>query len=325
MKKANAEWLYRARWGVFATYLADTAGDGRHASLVTPEGWNREVDDFDVKGLARQLADIRAPYFVITVGQNSGYYLSPNSAYDSFTGFPVSKCSRRDLIADLAHALSPHGIRLMVYVSSAAPTGDAMAKERLEAPVDARKAAFMARWETVIREWAVRWGRGIQGWWVDGPYDHGPYNHVDAPNFLSLAEALKAGNPDAIVAFNNALRTPVYSSTEFDDYTPGEIERDMTVSPGHMPDFSRLARYPRFINGAQFHVLTIMGEWWGRGSTRFPEEMIVGYTKTINNQDGTVSWDVPLTRKGLIEPEFIEPLARLGRDIPQRAESGSGL
>ena len=318
--KANAEWLYRARWGVFAHYLADQAGDGRYAGLVTPEEWNSKIDGFDVEGLARQLAEIRAPYFVITVGQNSGYYLSPNAAYDSFTGFPVSKCSRRDLIADLARALSPHGIRLMVYVTPVAPTGDPVAKARLEAPVDARMAAFMTRWEKVIREWSVRWGRGIDGWWVDGPYNHLPYNQPDAPNFRSLAEALKAGNPDALVAFNNALRTPVYSSTEFDDYTPGEIERDMTVSPGQVPDFSRLARYPRFIKGAQFHVLTIMGEWWGKGPVRFPEEMIIGYTKTINNQDGTVSWDVPLTRKGLIEPEFIKPLTLLGRDIPQRAK-----
>jgi len=320
MKKANAEWLYRARWGVFSSYLADTAGDGRHASLVTPDAWNREVDGFDVEGLTRQLAEIRAPYFILTVGQNSGYYASPNSAYDSFTGFPVSKCSRRDLIADLAHALSRHGIRLMVYVSPTAPTGDAIAKERLESPADARMAAFMTRWEQVIREWAVRWGRDIQGWWVDGPYDPTPYNEADAPNFRSLTEALKAGNPDALVAFNQGLRTPAYSTTEFNDYTPGEIDRDLTVSPGHLPDFSRLARYPRFINGAQFHILTIMGEWWGKGPLRFPEELIIGYTKTINHQEGTVSWDVPLTRKGLIDPEFLKPLARLGREIPPRPE-----
>ena len=53
-----------------------------------------------------------------------------------------------------------------------------------------------------------------------------------------------------------------------------------------------------------------------------PEEIIIGYTKAINNQDGTVSWDVPLTRKGLIEPEFMEPLARLGRDVPRKTKGG---
>ena len=104
----------------------------------------------------------------------------------------------------------------------------------------------------------------------------------------------------------------------YDDYTPGEIDRDMSVSPGHMPDFSGMQKYARFVNGAQFHILTIMGQWWGKGPIRFPEEMIIGYTKTINSQDGTVSWDVPLTRKGLIEPEFIESLRRLGREIPPR-------
>lgn len=59
----------------------------------------------------------------------------------------------------------------------------------------------------------------------------------------------------------------------------------------------------------------------GKGPVRFPEEMIIGYTKTINNQDGTVSWDVPLTRKGLIEPEFISPLKRLGHACSPRHAS----
>jgi len=47
------------------------------------------------------------------------------------------------------------------------------------------------------------------------------------------------------------------------------------------------------------------------------------WSKTINNRDGTVSWDVPLTRKGLIEPDFLRPIEQLARDIPPRAESGT--
>jgi hypothetical protein len=246
------------------------------------------------------------------LGQNSGFYLSPNRTYDELVGIVPSKCSRRDLIADLAAALAPYGIRLMVYLPAGAPSNDATAKERLETPRDDRMLAFQQRWEAVVREWSLRWGRSVQGWWIDGPYNAAAYRHPEAPNYRSLAEALKAGNPGSLVTFNNGLRTPVYSMTEFEDFTPGEIERDMTVSPGHLPDFSRLAPYARFIDGAQFHIYTIMGEWWGKGPVRFPDELTIGYTKFINSKGGAVTWDVPLTVGGLIEESFRPQLAALG-------------
>ncbi|MHB9134492.1 MAG: alpha-L-fucosidase [Armatimonadota bacterium] len=314
-QRANTDWFHAAKWGVFATYLAGPAGTGAGSEDVTPDSWNAQIDAFDVDGLARQLAAAHVPYFFMSIGQNSGFYLSPNATYDSLVAFPDSKCSRRDLIADLYQGLEPYGIRLMVYLPSGAPTADQAAKERLMAGDDARTSQFQCRWEAVVREWSLRWGAHVHGWWIDGPYNPEDYRHPDPPNYYSLTAALKAGNPAALVAYNNGLRTPVYSVTECDDYTPGEIERDMTVSPGHYPDYSRLAPYTRLIDGAQFHILTIMGEWWGKPPLRFPEEFVIGYTRCINRQDGVVTWDVPLTPAGLIDPEFIGPLSRLGEAI----------
>jgi hypothetical protein len=193
---------------------------------------------------------------------------------------------------------------------------DAVAKERLESPRDERMTVFQRNWEAVVREWSLRWGRSVHGWWIDGPYNHAAYRHPDAPNYRSFATALKAGNPDSLVSFNNGLRTPLYSMTECDDYTPGEIERDMTVAPGNLPDYSRLSNYSRFLDGAQLHVLTIMGEWWGKGPVRFPDELAIGYTKFINGRGGVVTWDIALTREGLIEEEFHPQVKALSNAIP---------
>lgn len=315
-RRADTTWFKHCRWGMFTHYLADAASNLKPIEL-TADDWNRRIDAFDVDGLARELADARVPYFVITLGQNSGFYLSPNAAYDDITGIRPSKCSRRDLIADLAAALAPRGIRLMVYLPGGAPAADAVAKAKLEGVDDERHSTLQRHWEAVCREWSLRWGRSVSGWWIDGPYDHKAYQHPDAPNYRSFAAALKAGNPDSIVAFNNGLRTPLYSMTEYEDYTPGEIERDMTVSPGHLPDFSRLAPYPEFLDGARLHVLTIMGEWWGKGPVRFPDELTIGYTKFFNRRGGVVSWDVPLTVKGHIEEAFRPQLTALGHAIAQ--------
>ena len=75
----RAEWLYQARWGVFIHYL------GKSPTLPAAE-WNRLVDGFDVESLADQLQSVGAAYLVITLGQNSGHYLSPNRTYDAYVG-----------------------------------------------------------------------------------------------------------------------------------------------------------------------------------------------------------------------------------------------
>lgn len=314
-QRANTDWFLACRWGVFSCFLADTASNLQPISL-TSEEWNRRVDGFDVAGLTRQLVQAHVPYFILTIGQNSGFYLSPNRTYDEITGIQPSKCSRRDLIADLAQAFAPHGIRLLVYLPGAAPVSDAVAKARLEEPLDERFTTLQRNWEAVCREWSLRWGRSVHGWWIDGPYNAPAYQHPDAPNYRSFAEALKAGNPDSIVAFNNGLRVPIYSMTEYEDYTPGEIERDLPVAPGCLPDYSRLQNFSRTLNGAQLHVLTLMGEWWGKGPLRFPDELTLGYTKFINSKGGVISWDVPLTATGLLDETFRPQLEALGRALP---------
>lgn len=313
-QRTDTTWFMQSRWGMFTHYLADSASNLK-PTLLPVSDWNRRIDAFDVDGLACQLAEAAVPYFVITLGQNSGFYLSPSKTYDEIVGIAPSKCSQRDLIADLARALAPHSIRLMVYLPGMAPASDAVAKARLEGTPDERLTVFQRHWESVVREWSLRWGKAVSGWWIDGPYNAPAYQHADAPNYRSFAEALKAGNPSSLVAFNNGLRTPLYSMTEYEDYTPGEIERDMTVAPGCTPDYSRLSNYSRFLNGAQLHVLTIMGEWWGKGPVRFPDELTIGYTKFLNSKGGVVSWDVPLTTAGLIEESFRPQLNALGRAI----------
>ena len=116
----DADWMHAAKWGVLTHYLgAPPSSDG--GAELTAEAWNKQVDAFDVPGLVDQLASTGTKYIVMTLGQNSGHYCSPNATYDKLVGISPSKCSRRDLVADLYKALEPRGIRLMVYLPSGAP------------------------------------------------------------------------------------------------------------------------------------------------------------------------------------------------------------
>src|SRR5579871_1563379 len=100
----RAAWMASARWGVMNHYLADWIARTTQEPM-TVERWNSLIDHFDVEALAEQLKSVGASYYQISIGQNSGYYLSPNATYDRLTQIKPSKCSRRDLVADLYDAL----------------------------------------------------------------------------------------------------------------------------------------------------------------------------------------------------------------------------
>ena len=256
----RAQWLRDAKWGVMSHYLADwiAARDGTEMNV---DRWNRLVDAFDTERLADQLESIGARYYIFTIGQNSGYYLAPNRSYDQFVGRNPSRCSRRDLVSDLSASLRARGIRLLAYLPSGAAARDSQAGDALQWQNGAhRNLEFQAKWEQVIRQWSERWGDGVAGWWFDGCYwPNAMYRH-DAPNFASFAAAARAGNPDAIVAFNPGVFARITSISPDEDFTAGEINDPASI------DFHRIEKGRR--DGAQLHVLSLSRR--NLGSRRTP-------------------------------------------------------
>lgn len=304
---------------------APPSSDG--GAELTAERWNRQIDAFDVDGLVEQLVACNANYLLFTLGQNSGHYCAPNATYDELVGIRPSKCSQRDLIADLAAALKPHGIRLMVYLPSGAPAADPVARKRLKwrwgrpggwqlpgEKVGGRLVEFQRNWEAIICEWSKRWGTDVSGWWIDGCYFADQmYRFDDAPNFASLAAALRAGNPHSIVAFNPGIKVPVVCHTKHEDYTAGEarlsdMPKVVETCPGRFLDCSG--------RKVQYHVLSFLGESWCRGERpASPDEQIVDYVRRLNAKGAAVTWDVPIERSGRIPASFVEQLGAIGRSV----------
>ncbi len=312
----RTDWLKEAKWGVFMHYMGDTVLKG---DQLTIENWNKAVEAFDVNGLADQLASVGAGYFVLTLGQNSGFYCSPNKTYDKLTGITPSKCARRDLVSNLSEALRAKGIRLMVYLPSGAPDRDQEAMKAFEwkpgqFPLctyvngkpkgqDDRLAAFQKKWESVIAEWSKRWGRQVSGWWFDGCYyPDAMYRHPEAPNFASFAAAARAGNPDSVVAFNPGVLDHIITLTPEEDYTAGEInDPGKVVCPG------------RWVAKAQFHMLSFLGPTWCQKPPRFKADQVVAFTCAITDKEGAVTWDVPPTGvNGHIPDDFLAQLKAIG-------------
>jgi alpha-L-fucosidase len=292
-KRANTDWMHTARWGVLCHYLADVASYNAATDMTTDQ-WNAQIDAFDVQGLATQLAAIKAPYFFLTLGQNSGFYLAPNATYDRLTGIEPSKCSRRDIVAELIDALRPHGIRMCVYLPSDAPGNDKQASAALhveDVALDPRRAQFQRKWQAVITEWSERWKSDVHAWWFDGCYyPDAMYRHEDEPNFRSFAAAAKAGNPDALVAFNPGVRLQAMS--EYEDYTAGEIASLLPVDG-----------FGRFLKGEQVYILTYLGPTWGAAPSRFSDDLVIAYTRHVASRGGVVTWDAAIDKSGRIEEQ----------------------
>ena len=306
-KRANPDWMRDAHWGVMTHYLPDLPSAKEPADM-TPERWNRHVDDFDVPRFVETIAGTGAGYLIFTLGQNSGYYCSPNETYDRLVGVQPSRLSQRDLVGEIAAALQKRNVRTIAYLPCTPPGKHQEAVERLAytPDVDERLTQFQRNWEAVIREWSLRWGKSVSGWWIDGCYHADKmYRHPDAPNFRSFAGAMKAGNPDSLVAFNPGVLVPIICHSECDDYTAGEANVMVTPCRYHVFD--------RFIDGAQFQVLSYLGDYWCYGKPRYPEALVVEYTKYINSFGGAVTWDVPIALDGTIPGAFLRQLEVLGR------------
>ncbi|MFA6104872.1 MAG: hypothetical protein WCV67_20885 [Victivallaceae bacterium] len=318
----RCEWFRKAGWGIFLHFLASPPGSAAQAEMSVDD-WNRQADSVDVGALAKQVAAAGARYCFITIGQNSGFYLAPNQTYDQLVGRTPGRCSERDLADDLQTALAHEGIPLMVYLPSHAPATDRQAVENLactpswdasawqlrpgtylrKVDVDQRLSLFQRNWEAVIREWSLRWGDNVKGWWFDGCYfADRMYRHNDTPNFYSFADAARAGNPSSIVAFNGGVLPQIASLTPAEDYTAGEITDYFPLGG----DDSGL------VNGTQLHILTYLGDSWCRGDQpRFSPELTAEITRRIIQRNGVISWDTPISADGKIPESFIDTLKQI--------------
>jgi hypothetical protein len=265
----DTDWLRDARYGVFMHFLP---ADDRGLALV---------DDFDVSALGRQLEAMGARYFVITLGQNSGYFISPNAAYDARTGYaPGERCSRRDLPLEIHGALEPEGIKLMLYLPCQTPNQDRRAQKAFGLPEGAKDQPidieFAKRWAEVIAEWSIRYGEKVAGWWFDGAYGHVRFNEEIARLY---AAAAKRGNPRALVTFNPGVRVIHY--TEAEDYTAGELNEPFDTVPAS-----------RWLGGSQWHALTYLGSSWSARNTRHPDERWAKWVEEVVAREGVVTLDM---------------------------------
>jgi hypothetical protein len=295
----DTDWFHDAGWGVFVHYLWDVqnVGGRENTQGKPPTTWDALVREFDTDRFAEQVRETGAPYVFFTMMQRTRYLIAPNATYDRLTGYkPGEACSTRDLVADLYRSLEKRGIKLMLYWTGDGPREDAQAAQDLGGWTGQVSDQYVQNWAAVAAEYSRRYGDKVKGWWVDGCYAHIGYNET---RWRVLSQGVKAGNPHAIIALNNPAMAYANSSTDYDDFTTGEVNAFTDIPED------------RWRDGKQFHVLSYLGRDWGRPGCRYDLAFLADYVSQVNEAGGVVTIDIALFRDGSLDPSQVKLLSRL--------------
>jgi len=308
----NTDWFKDAGYGIMVHYLKP---------VIVPEGgsreWNDAVNSFDVERFASQANQANAGFVMFTLGQNSGYYCSPNAAFDSIVGTkPGELCSVRDLPMELMKALQKYNIPLILYLPANPPVSNKLVSEKFHYPYGRDSATSQynqAILEDMIREWSMRYGEGVKGWWFDGLYK---WNNILSTrmdmsldhNISTHTLAAKAGNKNSIVTYNYGFGK-IQVNTPYCDYSSGE-KRTIDEYPE-----SRWVK-----KGVQWFLFTYLGERWGDKGSQFETDSLVYKAQKIVSSDGVLCLEVVATPDGEILPHHLEQVIAVGQMVEEQRQ-----
>mgnify|MGYP001853300095 FL=1 len=303
----NTDRLHDKKWGVFTHYLwHEQNRAGTPANMGAGQvDWSTLVDQIDVERLARTLHEVGAGYYFITLMQGHKYMLAPNDTFDSIAGTrPGECCAERDIVSELYDALHKYDIDLYLYYTGDGPYKDVEVGEKfgyIEPRTKNLNRGFVEKWAAVLEDYSRRWGDKVKGWWIDGCYRYFKYNE----ELLKLYQtAVRNGNPDAIIAYNDGVKPTLTKDYALSDFTCGEFN-DFVFVPAS-----------RYVDGAQAHILAPLGrsldgsEWgsWCKPGAKRDGAYMHDYVQKVNAVGGVVTIDIIIYHDGSLDEQQLEVL-----------------
>lgn len=205
MAKRDTTWFYNRKFGFSSHFLAQGIVDMAYPTDINGLSWREVIENFDTDNYAKQLSELGAGYIILTMVQQSSVFLTPNKTFDEIAGYaPLLDYNKPDFVERMYDSLLKYDIDLLLYFPCDGPSIDPIARKAFGAiteglPNPYVTDEFIEKWARVIREYSLKYGKKVKGWWLDGCY----YNigHTDA-KLSKLAEACRAGNDDALISCN---------------------------------------------------------------------------------------------------------------------------
>lgn len=325
MEKDLTRWLAGGKFGIMVHYLITPPGE-------TPEQrtaeFNRTVDAFELAGFMRQFDAMGPDWLIFTIGQNTGYYCGPNAFLDA--ALP-GHTSRRNLPLEIAREVKARGKRFIAYLP-AEVCGQKPEIHRAfgwvgddpRRGVEPTQRLFQPNYQRFIRDYAIAMGRLLDGWWFDGCYAGDwkvfPNWNLD---FAGYIRAARAGNPEAICAFNDGAFCAgiVAPLTELEHYHPGEVHVLVNGDIG----LGWWARDPkpympttRFIDGVQWHgLLPVDSTFCGPDlpDQHYSDDVLISLITRINAVQGAITLNLPIGDHGLVPTKTVEQIVRVSTAV----------
>jgi hypothetical protein len=319
----------RGTFGVMTHYLVEPKGN---TPAERTADFNRIVDRFDLDHYIRQFQETKADWLIFTLGQCTGYLSSPNAYLDARA---PGHTSRRDLVLEIAKRLQPLGKRLILYIPS-----EQAADPVIQRALEYGKEGHIDRYFEFLRRYSLKFGTLHHGWWFDSCSAHSD------EYWRKYLGAVRAGNPDAAVAFSGAefcCGGPVNPVCKLADYHAGEIHlledgkirRDflppggdiIVAAGGKLRKRGQEARYylpdGPMIDGIQWHCLLPIDLTFNPAVPNqfchYTDKELLHFVRSVKGVGGAITVNVPIdVANGHIPEDTHSQLVRLARALGPR-------
>ena len=296
---------YSGTWGV--RILHPTAYDKNSAV---------NAENFDVEAFMKQIDQLTTiNHVMINIGRGhqASWYSSPYPEMEAILG--SSQFPERDLFGELVEALIERDLKVLVYFS-----GPGVDKKYVSESV-------WVKWENylttsgltnsqavtkILEYYAGKYGDKIDGWWFDrcGRYS-ASNNKID-----QYANAVRAGNPNAIIAFHGQLGSPLKQGSPYCDYTAGHPIPMIRQAPWESPNENMVRDIeagpwidqegkPEVNSGSALGAIFMpLQRNWRNGEAGFPTEQAIEWTNRVIKAGGMYTWAVARIDNGFAEPQF---------------------
>lgn len=321
-------WMLEAKYGLFMHYQYrimlgyshGTAALGTKPMLppvseMTAEGWNHLVDGFDVERFADQVAEGQVGWVLFCIDDHYfGWSCAPNRTFDEYTGYaPGERCSRRDLVGEVADALGARGVKLICYYAGLnGCMRDPQSFRGLGDDGDERtppSAECGKRRIEVLKEFADRYGAKVVGWWFDAVM---PDSYRQQPHdWWEIKSVVRSANPVSLMAFSWGRNRQACMCQGVDDFTSGDSYKKQDLrrlTPQGMPAEGGLFWHGKIYCGNVYH---------GQGdANQFSDQELIDWISTCNRQGGVCTLDWPFDPEtGLIKPFGMAQMKRIAEAV----------
>ncbi|MDW5290825.1 hypothetical protein [Formosa sp. PL04] len=272
------------------------------------------AENFDVDLFMKQIDQLTTITHVninIGRGHQASWYASPYPEMEAIMGSDLFP--KRDFFGEVVDALIARNIKVMVYFSKTGMDEQYLSNAQMATWNAHLESTGLTHYEGVakiLEYYSGKYGDKIDGWWIDRA------GFMEAEDRKIYTKAIRAGNPDAMIAFHLSVGIPIRQGTKYSDYTAGhpvpmKKQAPWTLSNVGMVEnieagpWINTAGKPDNSEGTALGAIMMpFQREWRRGAADFPTEQAIEWTTRVMKAGGMYSWAVAREGNGFAIPQF---------------------